>query len=389
MKTYIIQAIVVALFLSVLNGCDPFEGPTPKKFFAKTTGYGGDDFAQSLIQSKDGNFIIAGYTNSIRNNFDFFLVKTDQRFNTIWSKTTGGEFLDRCYDICPTPDNGAVIVGTVFLSGSNSDAFVIKVDWTGRLLWSKNFGNDDKDDGRAVTGSSQGDLTVAYTLAISPTNTDIALVHMDANGNIQWTKTYGDAVNKEAVRSICETPDGGYLIAGYRSLAPEWDMLLIRLSASGEVIWEMIYNNRYQDEPLAMRPTSDGGFIIVSRTYTPDPGGDTGIWILKVNGNGDVQFSKTLGDTYVDIGYAVAEAADGFIITGSTFKYPLGDQFYIAKIDALGNTQWEKIYGDTGSDVGNGCLVQPDSSIVVSGYTQKTGNTDFLLMRLDTEGNLE
>ncbi|MBX7150467.1 hypothetical protein K1X84_02420 [bacterium] len=373
----------------LISACDAFTGPPGKKYFDKTLGFDGEDFAQAIVQSKDGQFFLAGYTNSIRHNYDFYLLKIDQEFNLIWSKTIGSSFLDRCEELVATDDNGMAAVGTVFLKGDNSDALVVRLDKNGQLLWSKNFGDNGKDEGRSIVRVANG-FVIAYTVSVPPSyNTDIFITHLDQTGNTVWTKPLSSAL-REKVRKILVTPDGGFLVAGYRvDTNNNWNVLLIKLNASGDPIWEMTYDNRNQDEPYSVIQSQDGGFVVTSRSYIPDPGGDTGIWVFKINSSGNMVWSNLLGSSYIDQGFGIAEVTDGFIIVGSMLVHGLNAQLYVAKIGIDGNLLWEKLYGKQGDDVATGCLALDDGSIIVTGYTQARGNSDIYMMKLDAEGNLE
>lgn len=381
------------MIVFLITACDAFEGPPAKKYFDKTLGFDGEDFAQTMARSKDGNFIIAGYTNSFRPNNDMYLIKIDQQFDIIWSKTIGGNFNDRAGNIQSTSDNGLIAIGTVSLSGSNSDLFLVRTDLSGSVLWSRNYGGDGKDEGHSVCELSNGDFIVAGSLSGATPNVDMYILRLDSRGFPRWSQTIGDE-NTEFAQSIATTADGGFIVAGYISFisspTTNWDLMLVKLNGDGQIEWERTFNNRQKDTPFIVKQTSDGGYIAVCRTTAPDPGGDTNIWIVKTDAAGNLVWSRELGNSYEDIGYGMADAENGYIICGTTYAgTELGAQVYLANIGMDGQVLWEKTYGDGGSDVANACYVLENGSIIVAGYTQRSGNSDIYMMKLDRNGNLE
>ncbi|MDH5686018.1 MAG: hypothetical protein OEY73_05765, partial [Hadesarchaea archaeon] len=158
-----------------------------------------------IVQTSDGGYALAGSTESYgAGGFDFWLVKTDSSGNEEWSKTFGGENDDWAYSVVQTSDGGYVLAGSTMSYGAGGEDFwLVKTDSSGNEEWSKTFGGVNRDWARSVIQTSDG----GYALAGG------WLLKTDSSGNEEWSKTFGGA-NGGTAWSIVQTSDGGYALAG-------------------------------------------------------------------------------------------------------------------------------------------------------------------------------
>ncbi len=117
---------------------------------------------------------------------------------------------------------------------------------------------------------------------------DIFLIKTDANGNVQWAKTYGGTSGDFAF-SVQQTSDGGYIVAGwtYSFGAGGGDIFLIKTDANGNIIWAKTYGGTYEDYAFSVQQTSDGGYIVAGGTYSFGAGWDD-IFLIKTDANGNI-----------------------------------------------------------------------------------------------------
>jgi hypothetical protein len=155
---------------------------------------------------------------------------------------------------------------------------------------------------------------------------------------VTFAKTYGGTNNDEA-SSVQQTSDGGYIVAGYTQSfgAGSWDIFLIKTDANGDVQWAKTYGGTSFDWPSSVQQTSDGGYIVAGTTWSFGVG-DYDIFLIKTDANGDVQWAKTYGGTDWDHASSVQQTSDdGYIVAGFTASFGAGfyDAFLV-KTDANG-----------------------------------------------------
>jgi hypothetical protein len=159
--------------------------------FAKTIGGSYDDVARSIIQSSDGGYVVAGWTWSFGVGYsDIYVVKLDSGGNVQWTKTIGGSSDDAAYSIIQSSDGGYVVAGRTSSFGAGGwDMYVVKLDSSGNVQWTKTIGGSDFDAAYSIIQSSDGGYVVAGgTLSFGAGSADIYVVKMDANGNVCFSQ---------------------------------------------------------------------------------------------------------------------------------------------------------------------------------------------------------
>jgi hypothetical protein len=228
-------AVLVVLFLSLhwtLADTSP-----PLEEWSRTFGGSEDDIGYSVQQTSDGGYIIAGYTISFgAGSADVYLVKTDSQGVEEWSRTFGGSESDGVYSVQETSDGGYIIAGWTDSFGAGvSDVYLVKTDSQGREEWSRTFGGSESDGGFSVQETSDGGYIITgWTDSFSASGSDVYLVKTDSQGREEWSRTFESASN-DVGRSVQETSDGGYIIAGEtRSFgAGQLDVYLVKTGSQG------------------------------------------------------------------------------------------------------------------------------------------------------------
>jgi len=164
----------------------------------KTYPRGAYDLAQSVIQTSDGGYAIAGITRPGVGEGDFLLIKTDSSGDMEWSNTYGSQDKDEGHVVVQTSDGGYALAGLMW-NRSGGDAGLIKTDSAGNMQWKRNYG---EGSAWAMALTSDG----GYILACS------SLVKIDSEDNIQWNQPYEHKYG--AARCVIQTSDGGYALAG-------------------------------------------------------------------------------------------------------------------------------------------------------------------------------
>lgn len=252
-------------------------------------------------------------------------------------------------------------------------------------LWTRTFGGGASDRANAVQQTSDGGFVISgETFSFGAGRSDGWLIRTDADGDTLWTRTYGDADAHEDARSVRETADGGFIIAGSVFSAVS-DAMLIRTDPNGNVVWSRNYGWLLADNAHDVVETSDGGFLLCGTTRSYHNGFGSSLWLVRTDAQGDSLWSKTYGGSSYQEGYAIERTQDdGFIVAGS---YNNGGtqsaDAWLLRIDAAGDTLWTRTYGEEGSQVAHTLLQMSDAGIALAVSTFPT----FTLVRTDENGD--
>ena len=162
--------------------------------FQKTYGGTGNDYANSVQQTTDGGYIIAGYTASFGGDSSHvYLIKTDSLGDTLWTKTYGGDSSDIGNSVQQTTDGGYIVAGTTNSFGAgNVDVYLIKTNSIGDTMWTKTYGGTNIDVGSYVRQTLDGGYIIArYTGSFGAGGFDVYLIKTNSLGDTLWTRTYG------------------------------------------------------------------------------------------------------------------------------------------------------------------------------------------------------
>jgi hypothetical protein len=377
--------------------------------FAKTIGGSSEDFAWSIIQSSDGGYVVAGWTQSFgAGGRDIYVVKLDSSGNIIWTKTIGGSSDDEAFSIIQSSDGGYVVAGwTQSLGAGNRDIYLVKLDSGGNVMWTKTIGGSSEDGAGPIIQSSDGGYVVAgWTESFGAGWWDIYLVKLDSAGNVQWTKTIGGS-SWDFALSITQSSDGGYVVAGLTLSfgAGGSDMYVVKLDSSGNVIWTKTIGGSDWDVATSIIQSSDGGYVVAGQTSSFGAGGYD-IYVAKLDSSGNVQWAKTIGGSDNDGAVAVTDgnvviiyivgsitqsSDGGYVVAGGTQSFGAGgSDFYVVKLDSSGNVVWTKTIGGGVTDVATSIIQSLDGGYVVAGWTWSfgEGDWDMYVVKMDANGDV-
>jgi len=310
---------------------------------------------------------------------------------TVWTKTFGGSGGDEGYSVDQTTDGGYIITGyTLSYGAGGADVWLIKTDANGDTLWTKTFGGSDWDRGYSVKQTADGGYIITGCTSYGAGGGDVWLIKTDANGDTLWTKTFGGCCWDRG-NSVDQTADGGYIITGWISYEPgETDVWLIKTDANGDTLWTKTFGGSGEDMGNSVDQTTDGGYIITGYTLPYGAGGGD-VWLIKTDANGDTLWTKTFGGSGHDEGYSVKQTADGgYIIAGYTWSYGAGGgDVWLIKTDANGDTLWTKTFGGSGHDEGYSVKQTADGGYIITGCTWSygAGGGDVWLIKTDANGD--
>jgi len=254
--------------------------------------YGGssNDVAYSIQQTSDGGYIVAGETASYTHGgYDFAIYKLNSSGNKVWFKHYGGTQDDYGQSIQQTSDGGYIVAGgTHTYTYGSSDFAIYRLNSNGNKVWFKHYGGANFDSGISVQQTSDGGYIVAgITLSYTYGTWDFAIYKLDSSGNKIWFKHYGGN-QVDGAYSIQQTSDGGYVVAGRAASYSHGseDFGIYKLTSSGNKTWFKHYGGANLDSGKSVQQTSDGGYIVAGYTVSYTYGNeDIAIYKLDSDGN--------------------------------------------------------------------------------------------------------
>jgi hypothetical protein len=341
-----------------------------KKQWDKTIGSSGADFLAVVQPTRDGGFILGGYsgadksgdkTEASRGSYDYWVVKLDAGGKKEWDKTYGSSSTDMLTSLQQTSDGGYILGGSsppgktgdkTGPSRGNYDYWVVKIDAAGHKQWDKTVGGSKTDllavvrqttDGGYILGGfSDSNISGDKTTAKKGGN-DYWVVKLDAAGTKEWDKTYGGS-KTDILTSLQQTSDGGFILGGYAPSGDDgdisggnqggWDYWVVKLNPTGEKQWDKTFGGHDQDLLTDLQQTSDGGYILGGTSISGKNGdksddnrGDTDYWVLKLDAAGAKTWDKTYGGENTDGITSLLQASDGsYILGGSSDSDASGDK---------------------------------------------------------------
>jgi hypothetical protein len=380
----LITIIVLTLLVNVFS--------QPDILWTKTYGFGGFDIGRSVIETDDEGFIIIGTKEMFSGSgYDVWLLKTNAIGDTLWTKAIGGGLDDEGGDIQLTRDGGYIITGyTRSYGGGERDVWLIKTNSYGDTLWTRTFGMNNTDWAFSVYPTLDDGFIISGTTASQGAgSTDVWLIKTDSLGHTLWTKTFG-GTDADDGYCVQQTSDGNYIIVAYTFSfgVGSADIWLIKTNDLGDTLWTRTYGGNQDDHGWSVRETSDSGYIIVGTTGSYGAG-FRDVWIIKTDLNGDTLWTKTYGGGSSEWGFSVEQLSDdGYIISAYTSSFGAGSKdAWIIRTDFKGDTIWTKTIGGAEEDQAWSILQTSDYGYIITGFTKSfgSGEEDLWLIKLEPD----
>jgi hypothetical protein len=205
-----------------------------------------------------------------------------------------------------------------------------------------------------------------------------------------WDMTYGGTGNDDCF-SVLKANDGGYILAGDTASfgAGETDVWLIKTDVNGNMEWNKTYGGAAADDVQFMI-ADDDGYILAGRTYSFGEG-DADLWLIKTDFNGNMIWNRTYGGPQTEWCWSIVKTSDdGYALLGRTNSYGSGNNdFWLVKTDSEGLLDWNTTIGDTGDERGRFLVNTVDGGFLLLGWTNSSGaeGIDFWLVKTDSHGN--
>jgi hypothetical protein len=410
LKTLSILAFVAIAFTGQAQVAPAIE-------WQRSLGSTTDDHAHSIRQTSDGGYIVAGDAGGNNGDVsgfhgglaDAWVVKLDGNGVLQWQRPLGGPGGESGQSVQQTNDGGYIMAGSSNSNGGDvtgnhgaDDAWVVKLDATGTLQWQRSLGGSAADYAYSIQQTNEGGYILAggsrSTDGDATGNhgsTDCWVVKLDMGGDLQWQQSLGGTGYEDAY-SIQQTSDGGYVMAGQTSSSDGdisgyhggIDCWAVKLDGSGNLQWQKALGGSSEEEAFSIEQTEDGGYVMAGSTHSSDgdvsdgQAFDEAQWIVKLDGNGGIQWQKVLGGSDQDYARDVHElGGGGYIVAGWTQSEDgqvsgyHGGQFgdaWVVRLNATGDLLWQKALGGSGTDRAFAIQQSNDGGYILAGWSDST-----------------
>ncbi len=404
-----------------------------------TLGGSKNESAQSIVATPDGGYAVLGFTQSMDgdvlsktdNSYDFWLLKFDVNGEQEWQKVYGGIDDDRGQDVITTTDGGYAITGSsksidgdVSENAGLNDFWVVKINDLGIIEWETSLGHSGTDKCFSILQTQDNGFLVSGVIDISSLELDGCgsssanrhaggdywIIKLDAFGTLLWSKSYGGSFSDTAYSAV-ETQTGDFIIVGSSDSEDvdisnnkgSYDFWVLKLSSSGNMLWEKSFGGSEIDRARDVALTSDGNFLITgdSRSSNNDLTNNYGvsdIWIIKIDPNGELIWEKSFGGSNFDGVQAISIAEnDSFLISGNSRSSDIdlvqnkgNNDAWIFSINFHGIIQWQTNLGGSNIDLFMDVVELENGSVVAVGNTnsndydilENKGFSDILLIQI-------
>ena len=234
------------------EGCKPTKIEWSKSFENSSN-------AHSVKQTADSGYIVAGLTqqnSAVTPNA--WILKLDPKGNIIWEKSYGGDGWDGAESTQQTSDLGYIVAGwTKSQDSENEEAWILKLDTDGNIIWSKTYNGYKICTAFSIQQTADmGYIVAGRTTSLGTNKVDAWITKLYSDGNVEWNKSFGGSGN-DIANSVQQTSDGGYIVAGEKNDA-YW---VFKLDQSGKMQWEYAKNDQTSIAWFAQQ-TTDSGYIV-------------------------------------------------------------------------------------------------------------------------------
>ncbi|KAA1243505.1 T9SS type A sorting domain-containing protein [Aquimarina sp. RZ0] len=305
---------------------------------------------------------------------------------TNFQKTYGGSNDDFGLSAHQTTDGGYILFGQTSSFGNGfQDMYLVKTDAQGDEQWSKTYGGTDWEFGISAQQTKDG----GYILCGAYGGIDddfLSLIKTDPDGNEIWNKKYSGTVDRDVGQFVQQTIDGGFIAVGFTGASPNEHIYMVKTDRDGNEEWSKVHTSIGKEHAAEIRQTSDEGYIIIGETNSKGSGGKD-MYLVKTDKVGEIIWTKTYGTPSDEIGRSLYITSDnGFILLG----YEDSDKgnLYLVKTDSLGNEQWSNYYGNTGRDLGQSIQQTLDEGYILAGRKEnlETGTNDLYAIKINDTG---
>ena len=311
----------------------------------------------------------------------------------IFNQTFGNpEKIEEGYSILETSDQGYAILGNIV--SNNSDIFLLKTDQFGNEIWFQSYGGSQFDEARHFQQTpDEGFIISGITNSYGLGEEDVWVIKTNSLGLIEWNRSFGGSQNDRGSQ-ILQTDESGFILIGekHNDELGDSDLWLLKINSQGEISWEKTLGGTENDKGYDIKITNSGDYLLLGSTSSFGNGGSD-IWLIKTDQNGNEIWSQTYGSSNNEYGRSIINTDDGgylIFATSESFGNDNTDLHNI-KIDSIGVEEWNKSFGGFYGKNGNVIQKSPNGGYILisSRYNYNNNSYNMWLIKMNTSGNTE
>lgn len=357
----------------------------------KNIGGQSNDYASKAIELTDGNYFFAGtsqssaygdITETTNGSQDYWIGVIDSNGMILWNKLYGGSSFDSVFDAILTNDGNILVVGQanssatgdiVDVNAGGTDAWIVKFDISGNILWQKLYGGNLADAGTKILALSDGGYFVLGK-SMSTTGGEITesthgdydywLLKLDGDGNIEWQQMYGGTGVDNPYNILKDRNRDEYLLVGTSTSSANgdvadttngsYDCWIVKINGTGNILWQNLLGGSAIDVCTDVKQKESDGYIFFAESTSSQTGdvsdtnnGGRDFWVFTTNTSGVIQSSMLYGGSFDDLASSmINRRGDGYYLFGGSYSSGTGDvtdtglagkNYWVLKVDADGN----------------------------------------------------
>jgi uncharacterized delta-60 repeat protein len=374
----------------------------PAASIAFAWGGAGYEQGNDIIQTSDGGYAVTGYTTSYgAGSYDLFIAKYDAGFGLTWVKTWGGTGWDTGEAIVQTSDGGYAITGkTDSFGAGGQDVLVVKYDADGNLEWNKTWGGSITDYGSSIVQTSDGGYAVTGRKSASGAGYDVFLNKYTSTGTLSWSRAWGVMGGNDYGETVIQTSDGGYAVSGttYSYGAGSNCAFIAKYTSAGTLSWSRTWGGSSSEYGYAMAQTADDGYVITGSTSSFGVSNND-MYIAKFDSSGTLSWDSAWGGSGsgFNYGYAVTQTSDGgYAVSGFEYGFGIGgfgtsgNNIMLVKYNSSGTLEWDRVWSGDNTDDSYSVVQTSDGGYAIAGFTKSygEGGDDLLITKYDMSGDM-
>lgn len=314
------------------------------------------------------------------------VVALAQNPDTVWTKRFGGNQEDQGRAVARADGGECYFAGYTYSSGSGlSDMLLVKLDAQGDTSWTRTVGGTQSDGAYSVVFTPEGPVFAGYTESEGAGGKDFYVVAVNPEGETTRTRTFGgpqDDVAYAASQSLEALVFAGYTESYGNG---QKDMWLVRTSPVGESLWTRSFGGPNDDVAYGVLGTHTSEIVAVGCS-------DGNLNLLKLDMEGNRMWEKTIGGSNDDIGYDIIQTMDdAYLVVGMTKSFCNGiSDVWVLKYNTEGETLWTRSVGGEGAEEGYSVYQTVDDGVIVAGISiaATDGDTGAYIAKLDAQGTV-